>query len=384
MKFVFAENAWCLTVVLAVIVLAAWAVRRRRRGLRLLSLNGGSPGAREWLGLGLKSAAVVLIGAAALGPAWGERTLPQPPARGRDLIVVLDVSRSMLAEDATPNRLERARADLADLSRRLERRGGHRLALVTFADRAAVLCPLTTDFRHFRQVLEDASLEGLRLRPEAVEGGSGTQLLPALERVRTILPKPDGRQADQPPQPLACDVLLVSDGGDELTADTLAAAQALADRDVPVYTVGVGDPTRESPIPVKTPSGGRAYLEYQGRPVGSRLEEGGLRRLAEATHGEYFAAGTGPLPVDELLARLRARADRTLEATGQATEPIHRFEWFLLPGLLLLLAELVLPRRKAAVEKRTGWWLTRLVPQPEPRTARRVGRREFETVGTTA
>src|SRR3954452_21521965 len=134
-------------------LLALWSGYRRRQALArlgsVLALETFLP-ARRWprllRGLFLLPGLLCLaLGTA--GPQWG-RDWDQSAASGRDLVVVLDCSRSMFAE--APSRLERARAGLLDLSRAVEKRGGHRLALVVFAGRARRACPLTHDYDHFR------------------------------------------------------------------------------------------------------------------------------------------------------------------------------------------------------------------------------------------
>jgi Ca-activated chloride channel family protein len=290
------------------------------------------------------------------------------PAHGRDLLVLLDVSRSMLAEDAKPNRLERAKADLRVLAGTLERRGGWRIGLIAFADRAALLCPLTTDFKHFHEELTGATLENLRTRRELPGWVDGTQLGVALARAERLVPDAPLSHAGGDGLGVRgdCDLLVISDGGDELAEETLATIEALKTKQARVCTVGVGDPKQEVVIPITLANGQRDFVHYQGRYVGVRLEEKPLRQLAEQTGGTYFAAGTGPLAGNELLATLDTRPGRELNAAGQARDPVHRYEWFLLPAILLLLMEgLVSTRGQAVTEGQRSSWLARLVPPPQ-------------------
>jgi Ca-activated chloride channel family protein len=362
MHWIYPHQAWWLLAVAAFGVFAAWAVARKLRGLRVFRVAGmdasGGRG-RPLLKLGLRCAAVVLLGLAILGPSWGEQVIPTaPPPRGRDVLIVLDVSRSMLAEDVAPNRLDHAKAGLRLLAQRLERQGGYRIGLIAFADRAALLCPLTTDFRHFFQELNRITLETLRVRRDGPSAGDGTQFHLALTRALHALPVSA--------EPASCDVLLVSDGGDELDESARAVVTAFAERKVPVHTVGIGDPARESPIPVKLPNGTRDYLRYQGEQVRVRLQEEPLVQIAKFTGGVYLPARTGPLPLEPLLARWDAQAGRVLEVRGEIREPIHRFEWFLLPSILLLLLDNLVPERgrSAGTGPRRSPWLVRLVYRP--------------------
>ena len=154
-------NPWALTLLAVLPALAVGALLDRRRRRRALSSLGSLPslraltsGARRggvFRAFNLASALALLVLGVA-GPQWG-RDWQQPPAPGRDLVVVLDLSRSMLAQDVLPNRQERARLALLDLLHTLQQRGGHRLGLVAFAARPLLVCPLTYDYDHFRAAL---------------------------------------------------------------------------------------------------------------------------------------------------------------------------------------------------------------------------------------
>jgi Ca-activated chloride channel family protein len=275
--------------------LALFARRRRRAAL----LRFASPPAVRtlsvrstgwaWLrilclGLGL----VALITAIA-GPRWGPDP-DQPPAPGRDVIAVLDLSRSMLAQDVLPDRAGRAREALRDLSFAVQARGGHRLGLVAFAGRARLVCPLTHDYAHFRAALDDLDPSELpaELRAADPQTASGTRIGAGLRAAA---------QAHDPRFHGTQDILLLSDGDDPARdgewREGVRAARALG---IPVHVVGIGDPTAEHPIPL--PNG--HPLRFQGRVVGTRLDEEPLREIARLTGGTYTAARTGALPLGEL------------------------------------------------------------------------------------
>src|SRR5215472_14308627 len=149
---------WFLSALPVLLALGVWSERRRRRAVArlgdLAAIETQLAARRGWRRLrGL----CLLLGMLALGlgmagPQWG-RDWDQSAAPGRDLVVVLDCSRSMLAEK--PSRLERAHAALLDLADTIEKRGGHRLALVLCAGKAKLACPLTHDYDHFRNKLEN-------------------------------------------------------------------------------------------------------------------------------------------------------------------------------------------------------------------------------------
>src|SRR5438132_976589 len=144
--------------------LLVWHARRRRRRL-LASL--GDPNAlsvahrsrRGWRGASWAVALGLLVIAAA-GPRWGQG--PSPPTMpGCDIMLVVDLSRSMLARDALPNRLARAKESLEELVDHVQAHGGHRLGIVAFAGRAQIVCPLTNDYDHVRTKLASHTADPL-------------------------------------------------------------------------------------------------------------------------------------------------------------------------------------------------------------------------------
>lgn len=273
-------------------------------------------------------AALLVVGTA--GPRWGsaEETTGLP---GRDLVVVLDLSRSMLAQDVLPNRLGRAQQALVELAKSLHQRGGHRLALVTFAAAARIDCPLTYDHSHFQTVVSD--LDGTAphpdLRPAGKAFSSGTRLGAGLQTALKLL---DRRYRS------AQDILLISDGDDPAAdEDWHSAVQEAAQSGIRIHTLGLGDPQRESRIP-----GGKGQvLRYQQREVTTRLNERPLQMIARRTGGDYLAARTQSVDLPTWFRRL-AEAGPSREAV-QASQslPPSRSSWFLIPALSLLSLEAV-------------------------------------------
>jgi Ca-activated chloride channel family protein len=330
--FAYPALLW-LTGVLLLLGVAEVVVQRRRR--RALAWLGSFPVLRTLvaeqpvlrrlrsfcLALGLS---LLLTGAA--GPHWG-RDWDQPAAPGRDLVVVLDMSRSMLAE--APTRLARARAGLADLADTVQRHGGHRLALVVFAGRARVVCPLTHDYDHFRDALAqfDADNSPPDLAP-AADTPSGTRIGRALVLAVGLH---DSRFRG------AQDILLLSDGDDPARDEEWASgADEAHDQHVPVHVVGVGT-TQPSPIPLKD-----GYQTYRGEPVYTRLEEKPLREIARITGGTYTAEGGRPLALGRLF---REQIEpRGVHEDSDDALPQYRqhYAWFLGPALALLALEMAL------------------------------------------
>jgi Ca-activated chloride channel family protein len=334
---------WLLAVqpLLWVLAIRAWFRRRRllRRlgtGLALRALTAPGRGGRGLRNLCWSTGTLALILGVA-GPRWGTDPSQQATS-GRDLVVVLDLSRSMLAEQ--PGRQERARRALLDLADSLQRRGGHRVALVAFAASARVVCPLTHDYDHFREAVKQQDANNLppELRPARNDDPSGTRIGAGLRAaVAAHDPQAAGFQ----------DILLVSDGddpaGDEEWAEGVAEARTAG---IPVYCLGVGDPAAPSTIPTAL-----GPLQHDGQPVRTRLHELPLQEIARSTGGLYFPARTHALPQGALyreILQARARQDNR-EVPLAASRP--RYPWFFGAALALLAASLLLagggPRRPA-------------------------------------
>jgi len=259
---------------------------------------------------------------AAARPQWGHST-QVVAAKSRNVVVALDVSRSMLAADVRPNRLERAKADIADLVDSLE---GDRCALVAFRQKGVLLCPLTTDRAFLRSALETAT-------PESAPRGE-TDLGAA---IRTALQALDPMMDDHNA------IILVSDGGD-LRNNALEGAAVAKKRGIPIFTVGLGDPRRETTLPDASGSG---VQMFKGQPVKVKLEEKALREIAAASDGRYVplaTAGTAETTLGAIYRRFLRQVAAKEQAEEEELRATERFGFFLVPGLVLLLAAAFLSR----------------------------------------
>jgi Ca-activated chloride channel family protein len=325
---------WALAALPVLAVLGWWARRRRRRDLTLLAgmstlerLRATGRGRRRLGGLGL-TLGLALLAVGAAGPQWGRE--PEVTALGRDLIVILDVSKSMRAEQ--PSRLERARRALADLTTALRKRGGHRVALVAFAARSSVVCPLTHDYDHFREAVESTcdSPDELGLGP--VSGDvSGTRFGAGID---------GALEARDPRYPGYCDVLFLSDGDDPARDRSWHAAAVRARAaGVPIHTIGIGDPSRDTEVrDEKVVGPGRKGFT-------TRLREGPLQDIAQETQGTYLGARTEVLKLGRVyldrIATLPLREDADDALLGYR----QQYGWFLLPAFGLLALAMALTGR---------------------------------------
>jgi Ca-activated chloride channel family protein len=331
----FAEPGWIhsLWAVLAVVALLA-ALERRGTGAleRLVSptlqerlVERPSPW-RRWLRIGLLGMAGVALVLSLMRPQLGLRHVATPRV-GAEIMIALDVSRSMLAEDVAPNRLERAKAEIADLLPYLD---GDAVGLIAFAGRAAVLSPLTPDFGFLRLVLEGVG-------PNSAQRG-GTRLE---EPIRLAL------EGFGPTRGASRALLLITDGEDH-DSFPLDAAAAAAEQGVRIIAIGFGDEAG-SEVHVTDPhSGARSLLrDADGRSVVSRLDGELLRELALATRGAYVPAGTGVLDLESIYDEHIARLTRgELDPRGRTVRD-EAYPWFVLAGLVLLVSSVAVGSRPA-------------------------------------
>ena len=333
--------AWALLAVPAALWLY-WRAARKRRTARErfgdpATVEQLASALRPWrrtLKAGLVVGALLLGVVALIGPRWGTkvRTVER---RGVDLVVALDVSASMRAQDVPPSRLRRAKNEIRDLVGRLS---GDRVGLVLFAGDGFVQCPLTTDYGAFRLFLDAAasdqvSTPGTDLRA-AVDA--------AVQAFGAARPSPDTTAAPTEQRPRA--LLLISDGENHV-GDLATVRQRAEEAGVTLLTAGVG-----------TAQGGRIPLYKRGRRAGfkrnaqgqivqSRLREDVLTRLAQS--GAYFRIGATTSALPDVPAALRQLGTSTYEEE-QFADYKEMYQWPLAAALLLLGSAVLIPVRRRA------------------------------------
>jgi len=270
--------------------------------------------------------AYVFIVIALTRPAWNAK--PKKVARkGRDVVILLDVSRSMLAEDIKPNRLERARIAISDL---LDTLDGDRVALITFAGSSSVKVPLTQDYAFMRLALGEINTESTN------RGGTmiGDAIRKAVDEVFDV----GGEQYK--------DIILITDGEDHESFPEEAAAKA-GDAGIRIIAIGLGDEEEGTPIPVIDEKGNKTLLKYKGEIVRSKLDASTLRQVAlNSAGGTYLPVRTGTFDLDKIYADLvMAAQKRELEETTML-EYDEKFQVFLGAGIFLLIFEMLLRERK--------------------------------------
>jgi len=330
------DNAlWFLFLVPLVLVPAyVWCFWRKARTLRILAsdemlakINNTVSLKKQMFKAGLLLTAFASIVIALTEPKWN----PQPQQirrKGRDVVILLDTSKSMLAEDITPNRLERSKIAISDL---LEVLKGDRIAIITFAGIATVKCPLTQDYAFVRMALADISSEST--------SRGGTQVGDAIRKATEEVFDKQSREFK--------DLILITDGEDH-DSFPVQAAQKAAEDGVRIVAIGLGDDQTGSRIPISGPDGQKTFLKYQGQEVWSKLDSDTLREVAYATEGgKYLSVLPGTtLDLGRIYEDLIASAEgRELESMTMMKYD-EKFQIFVALAIAVLAAEVLVSERR--------------------------------------
>ncbi|MCE3014567.1 MAG: VWA domain-containing protein [Pirellula sp.] len=264
----------------------------------------------------LQLVGVVSLVVALAGPQFGEIVEMTAP-KGSDLYVLLDVSRSMLANDVPPTRLDRAKSDITALSNRLN---GERIGLIVFAGQAVVKCPLTIDYESFRRTLADVDTNS------APRGG--TAIGDAIRKAMEVFVTTSQRHQA---------ILLISDGDDQ-ESYPLDAAEFASERGVTIFAVGLGDALTGARIPEKPNSG--SFVEFGGEQVWSKLDNTLLEQIATKTSGVYVPAGTQAYDLGKIYSDYLAGREGEATDMQKRVKRADQFQWFLAVGLFAMLCEL--------------------------------------------
>lgn len=336
LRFVRPGAWWLLLVVPGLWVLWAYARQRRRATIKAwLGEQAGlflPPG--RWRGRWLVVLITLGLVAAAAGPEWGTASLT-PTTTARDLVLLVDVSQSMLAEDRPPrSRLRRVKEAVYQLLELLQQRGSTtRLGVGIFAGRARLICPPTEDREHLAKVIGELSPESFGSLGRLVENepnATGTSFRRAVQLAQ-------GWFADAGEDAAYTDLLLVTDG-DDVAGDAQSAALVAREGHLVLNVFGVGDTSQDWPIPQ-----GSGYLMTTDPATGqqtralTRRRDEQLRFLAETTGGRLILEETDARPlVSWWQADLADKQGRPLEGAARMV-PVVRSDW-VLAGVLVLMA----------------------------------------------
>jgi len=320
-----------LVPALFLVYLHAWS--RRRSILRqyasetsLAAINPDANRSRNWIKAGLMLACLTCLVVALSGIRYGYswQTIER---KGVSLIIALDCSKSMLADDIKPDRLERAKREVFDLLGMLK---GDQIGLVAFAGTGFLQCPLTLDYSSFHLFLN-------ALSPDFLPVG-GTDLPGAIRTALKSFEAKDGSEKA---------VILITDG-ESTTPGVLEAAGEAAEQKVKLFCIGVGS-SEGSPIP---DGQGGIQKDGSGNIVFSKLDEETLKKVAALTGGTYVRSVTGDMDLDTIYKQeIRGRMEAGTLEGGRKQIFKDRYQWFLGLAIAALIADLLIfsARRTALV-----------------------------------
>ena len=320
MNFGAPEYLFTLFALPALMILVGWGLARRAAAMqrigdpiliKRLSMAVSRP--MRILRLVLWFAGVALIIVALARPQWGS-DIEIVEQRGVQIMVALDISRSMLAQDLTPTRLDRAKLEISDLISRLS---GDEVGIVLFSGASFIQFPLTSDYATARTYMQNAS-------PWAISR-QGTVIGEAIETA----------MAGFSDQRVAQKVIVIMTDGESHEGDPVAAARQAANEGAVIYTVGFGSP-EGGPVPDYDERGDITghRQDSQGRAVISQLDEVTLQNVAEAGGGRYFHS-TEVDAIASLVQEIQSFQDESFQSE-LSQRRVERFQLFLLAGLLSL------------------------------------------------
>ena len=326
---------WLLFIVPAVLLPAyLWYFWRKAKALKILAssrmlkkINPSVSFKKQVFKTCLLIAAFISIVIALTEPKWNPRP-QQIKRKGRDVVILLDTSRSMLAEDIKPSRLERSKIAISDL---LEKLKGDRIAIVAFAGNAVVKCPLTQDYAFVRMALADISTEST--------ARGGTMIGDAIRKATDEVFDRQSREYK--------DIILITDGGDQDSYPEQAAEKA-ASEGVRIIAVGLGSENDGARIPVTGTNGEQTFLRYNGQEVWSKLDSNTLRKIVFATKGGKYLQVEPKTTLDlgEIYEDIIASAQKRELESATMIEYDEKFQIFLTLAILLIGWEAMAGERK--------------------------------------
>jgi Ca-activated chloride channel family protein len=273
--------------------------------------------------------ALAFLITALINPQLGSK-MAEAKVRGIDIIVAVDVSNSMMAEDLSPNRLVRAKRAL---ERMLENLHGDRVGIIVFAGQAFVQLPITNDYAAGKLFLSTIDTDIVPVQGTAI--GSAIDL---------------ARKSFDEESPAQKAIVIITDGENH-EDDAVESAKAAAEKGMKVYTIGMGSP-QGTPIPEYRGQTRTGYKKGpDGKIVVSSLNEDMLREIANAGNGTYVRASNAEIGLEPLLAELN-QMEKTEMGTVRYAEYEDRFQIFLALALAFLLIEFLISERKSKLARR--------------------------------
>ena len=323
-----AQSQYLLLLLLVPMLFVAYALYLRARRKRIARLGNpelvtqlmpdASTG-KGWLKVSLLAAAWFFFVLGLARPQLGAR-LKEHESQGVEVMIALDVSNSMLAEDYSPNRLERSKLAISRLVDKLQ---GDRIGLVVFAGEAFVQLPITADYVSAKIFLKSINTESVPIQ--------GTALAEALmTSARSFSTQSERSRA----------IILITDGEDH-EGEAIEAARAIAEQGIRIYCIGVGSP-QGKPIP----KNGSLLKDAHGDIVVTRLDEEILQEIAGAADGKYVRAGAAEFGLNPIIDDLR-KLDKEQFSSVVFEDFDEQYMYFFAIALFFLILELLVPETKA-------------------------------------
>jgi len=330
------DKALWLLFVVPVVLLPAyiWCFWQKAKALKILASNEMLKNINVSVSLKkqifkaiLLTVGFISIVIALTEPKWNPQA-QRIKRQGRDVCILLDTSRSMLAEDIKPNRLERSKIAIRDL---LETLRGDRVAIVTFAGNSTVKCPLTQDYAFLRMALADVSTES--------NSRGGTMIGDAIRKATEEVFDKQSREYK--------DIILITDGEDHDSFPVQAAEKAAADG-IRIIAIGLGNQDQGSRIPITGPNGEKTFLKYNGQEVWSKVDGDMLREIVYVTKGgKYLSVEPGTtLDLGQIYESLIASAQKREIESATMLKYDEKFQVFVALGLALIICEVFISERR--------------------------------------
>ena len=325
---IFAHPQYLLLLLLipfGFVGLALWMGARRRR-LRKLGdealvneLMPSGSRSKRWVRAGVYSLAFFFFGIGLARPQIGAK-LKEFKVKGAEIMIALDVSNSMLAQDYSPNRLERAKLAISRITDRLQ---GDRVGLIIFAGSSFVQLPITTDYVSAKMFLGNISTESIPIQGTAIGDAINTA-------VKSFSAQSENSRA----------IIVITDGENH-EDDAVAAAAQAAESGVKVYTIGVGSADGQ-PIPME----GGLLRDKEGNIVVTKLDEETLKEIAQAGGGAYVHAGNDEFGLGPIISEIKKMQEEEYNSVV-FEEYDEQFMYFLGIALALFTIEILIGERRS-------------------------------------
>ncbi len=329
----FAEPLWLAAGAIVVVLLVIFFIKIQKKRQQELARFASShllsrlcvniSARRRMIKKSLLLLAVFCCFVALARPQYGVKWI-DVKRKGIDILFAIDTSKSMLAQDVRPNRLQRAKFGILDFVGKLE---GDRVGLLPFAGSAFLLCPMTIDYNAFESSLQSVDT--------SIIPKGGTDIASVIQEAEKVLSNEANHK-----------ILVLITDGENLEGDVLTAAKHAAEQGVTIYPVGVG--SHEGELIPLTQNGKTGFVkDVSGQFVTSKLDEESLAKIAELTKGLYVPLGTSSEGLETIYKEKLALIPKEELAEKRHKIPLERFEWPLALATLLLVIDFLLSGKKS-------------------------------------